>query len=57
MIQRYWIDRTDADAPYESEDGEMVLYADHERIVRELEQENAALKLRLERADGDEQRG
>ena len=29
MIQRYWIDRNDADVPHKSDDGEMVLYGDH----------------------------
>lgn len=33
----------------ESSTGEAVKYEDHERIVRELEQEIAALKLRLQR--------
>lgn len=36
MIQRYWIDRTDADVPHKSDDGEMVLYADHLKVVTEL---------------------
>jgi seryl-tRNA synthetase len=51
-ITRYWIDRADADAPYKSEDGEMVLYADYLAAVSALQ--DRIKELEKEAAEADE---